>query len=145
MSSPAPPRPIVKPLEAEPSRISPQTRFIGYCEVHDVATALQSAQHLEVNALRFEAGARSRPHRHNRDQIILFTDGPGFVAVDGSDDQPVQAGEFVMLPAGVPHMHGAPASGPAVHISIMVRDHDSDFDCPIPAVWESFREGRPAE
>jgi quercetin dioxygenase-like cupin family protein len=127
----------VRPLEAEPSRKS--ASFIGDHDVHDVATALGSTEHLEVNALHFEPGSRSKPHMHNRDQILYFTEGPGFVAVDGGDDQLVEAGEFVMLPAGIPHMHGAPASGPAAHLSIMPRDHDNDFACPIPPQWERYR------
>lgn len=137
-------RPTVKPLEAEPSRVSPNSRFIGRCEVHPVADHLGASDKVEINGLRFEPGARSRPHTHNGDQFIFFTEGPGIIAVDGGEDQLIQAGEFVMLAANAPHMHGAPETNPAAHLSIMAQGHDSDFDCPIPAQWGRYREGRDA-
>jgi quercetin dioxygenase-like cupin family protein len=132
-------RPTVKPWEAEPSRISPPERFIGHSRVHKVAEALETPEHLEFNALYFDPGARSRPHTHDRDQILFFTEGPGIVAVDGGEDQLIQAGESVMLPAGVPHMHGAPSSNPAAHLSIMPAGHDNDFQCAVDTSWQRFR------
>jgi quercetin dioxygenase-like cupin family protein len=139
MSDDSTTRPTVAPLEAEPSRISPASRFIGFCRVHQVADAL-GASGVEVNGLYFEAGARSRPHRHNMDQVLYFLQGPGIVAVDGGEDQLVAAEETVMLPAGVWHMHGAPAGNAAAHLSIMPAGHDNDFVSPVPEGWQRFRE-----
>ena len=96
---------------------------------------------LLVNVLVFEPGVRSRPHTHSYDQLLYYVSGTGVVAVDGGEDQIVQAGEFVLLPAGVVHMHGAADDSPACHISMM-RDVDNDFDPPLPAGWEKWR--RPA-
>ena len=92
-----------------------------------------------VNYLFFEPGVRSRPHTHSHDQILFYVAGRGVVAMDGGEDQIVEAGEFVLLPADIPHMHGATDDGPAAHISLM-RDVDMDFDCPIPDSWKKWRE-----
>ena len=92
-----------------------------------------------INYLFFEPGVRSRPHTHSHDQILFYVTGRGVVAMDGGEDQIVEAGEFVLLPANIPHMHGATDDGPAAHISLMT-DVDMDFDCPIPESWASWRE-----
>jgi quercetin dioxygenase-like cupin family protein len=116
-------------------------KHIGGPEVHWMSREL-GAQTLIANMLYFDAGARSRPHTHDTDQIVIFTEGPGMIAVDGGADQLIDAGVWVRLPAGVPHMHGAPDSGPAAHISLMPNGHVNDFECPVPAHWERFRDGR---
>src|SRR5579863_252436 len=72
----------------------------------------------QVNVVSFEADTRSRPHVHTTDQVLYYVSGTGVVALAGGADQRVEAGEFVLLPAGVVHLHGASADGPAVHISI---------------------------
>jgi quercetin dioxygenase-like cupin family protein len=93
---------------------------------------------MQVNVLHFEAGSRSKPHSHSRDQLLYYVAGRGVVAVDGGEDQFVEAGEFALLPAGVAHMHGAADEGPAVHISIMDQV-DNDLACQIPDAWRSWR------
>jgi quercetin dioxygenase-like cupin family protein len=135
-------RPTVRPLDAEPWHTSGGDKFIGRTDVHHIADHLGAADRLEINGLSFEPGARSRPHSHDYDQVLYFFEGPGIVAVDGGEDQLIQPGEFVMLPANTPHMHGAPHTNPAAHVSIMAQGHSNDFDCPIPAQWEQYRAGR---
>jgi quercetin dioxygenase-like cupin family protein len=106
--------------------------------VRRIQQALGTDQ-VEINAVFFEAGSRSRPHSHTRDQILYYAQGTGVVALAGSGDQRVEVGEFVLLPGGVPHMHGATDDGPAMHISIM-REVDMDFNCPIPPAWQRWRD-----
>ena len=109
--------------------------------VRRIQDALGTEQ-LQVNAVFFQAGSRSRPHSHSYDQVLHYVHGTGVVAVDGGADQRVETGEFVLLPGGLPHMHGATDDGPAAHISIM-RDVDLDWDCPIPKEWQHWRDPSP--
>ena len=118
-----------------PEHLGPQ--FSGAPVVRLAAAALGTDQ-VDVNAVYFEAGGRNQPHAHTHDQILLYLEGRGVVALDGGDDQIVEAGEIVLLPGGVPHMHGATADGPAMHLSIM-RDTDVDWECPIPDSWSKWR------
>jgi quercetin dioxygenase-like cupin family protein len=134
------PRPEVSPADAEPSRIAPMSMFTGHTVVREVSKAL-GTEGLQVNAVHFDPGVRSRPHAHDRDQVLVFPDGPGLIAVDGGEDQLVAPGAFVMLPANTAHMHGAPEGQPAMHISLMPTVHANFFDCEIPAHWQRWREG----
>jgi quercetin dioxygenase-like cupin family protein len=130
---------IVDPAEVVariPAEVS-APRWVGTpADVRRVNEAL-GTDAIHINAVYLDAGVRSRPHTHSFDQILLYTSGRGVIA-GGGEDQQVETGDFVMLPAGVPHMHGATDDGPACHISLM-RDVDMDFDCPIPESWTQWR------
>jgi quercetin dioxygenase-like cupin family protein len=131
---------IVDPTTVEehvPTHLSAQ-RWVGApADVRRVNEAL-GTDALHINAVYLEPGARSRPHSHSFDQVLLYVSGTGVVAVDGGEDERVETGHFVLLPAGVAHMHGATGDGPACHMSLM-RDVDMDFDCPIPESWAQWR------
>lgn len=131
---------IVRPEDVEqrvPANLSAQ-RWVGSpADVRRVNEAL-GTDALHINAVYLDAGSRSRPHTHSYDQVLLYVSGAGVVAVDGEDDVRVECGEFVLLPAGVVHMHGATDDGPACHISLM-RDVDMDFDCTVPEAWARWR------
>jgi quercetin dioxygenase-like cupin family protein len=132
------PQITVHPHLAEPLRMASPDYFTGRAEIRTVSAAL-GPEWIQVNALYFDPGVRARPHTHDKDQVLYFIEGPGIIALDGGEDQLVEEGAFVMLPAGVAHMHGAPDSGPAAHISLMPAGHANDFACPIDAAWAGFR------
>ncbi len=112
-------------------------RWTARADVHQVHAAL-GCDELLLNVVYLETGARSRPHSHSYEQVLLYLSGTGVVAVGGGEDQRVETMEFVLLPAGVAHMHGAGDDGPACHLSIM-REVDMDFSCPIPSHWTRWR------
>ena len=131
---------IVRSLDVEeriPMDVS-ATRWTQAADVRRVNEAL-GTDAVKINAVFLEPGARSLPHSHSYDQILLYVSGTGVVAQDGGPDQRVETGAFALLRAGLPHMHGATDDGPACHISLM-RDSDMDFDCPIPSHWQHWRE-----
>jgi quercetin dioxygenase-like cupin family protein len=131
---------IVDPKTVEervPTHLSVQRWAGAPADVRRVNEAL-GTDALHINAVYLEAGARSRPHSHSFDQVLLYVSGTGVVAIDGGPDERVATGDFVLLPAGIAHMHGATEDGPACHISLM-RDVDMDFDCPIPEAWAHWR------
>lgn len=122
-------------------------RFAGHATIHHIARALGTGE-VRVNVLFFDAGARTRPHAHPYDQLLYYTQGVGVVAQDGGEDQRIEEGEFVLLPAGRVHMHGAASDGPAVHISIMCQsdnaaDHNrpvSNWNMSVPEAWRRWRQ-----
>ena len=86
--------------------------------LQQVLTSPESSPDLEVRAVFFARGARSRWHRHPSPQILLVLSGVGLV---GSDDneQEVRPGEVITFPAQTWHWHGASASAEMHMLSIM--------------------------
>lgn len=72
---------------------------------------------VELLAVYFSAGARTRPHIHERDQALHFIEGQGIVATAGEKVH-TSAGDIVTVPAGLWHWHGASRDAAATHISI---------------------------
>jgi quercetin dioxygenase-like cupin family protein len=127
---------IVDPDKAE-SRPAGGRSLIGTGKVVPLYTALGTSE-VKLNAVYLDPGARFRPHWHPFDQILFYAYGTGVVAIDGGEDMIVPEGNYVVLPASTPHMHGCTDAGPALQLSIM-RDTQTDFDgCPVPDAWKKW-------
>lgn len=84
------------------------------------------SRELRVILARFEAGGRNLPHTHSFDQALLITDGQGILATD-EEEHRVAAGDFVLVPAGERHWHGATDSTEMTHLAFGIPG-TSDFD-----------------
>ena len=93
---------------------------------------------VEVLAVFVPAGARTRPHTHPTDQVLQVVEGEGIVATDG-ERRLVRAGDFVIMPAGVWHWHGATDRSPMCHLSIKPPGQ-TDWTAPW-RDWETYMEG----
>jgi quercetin dioxygenase-like cupin family protein len=120
-------------------RRSAPSRWIGTGRNFLLSRALGTDE-LDFNVLELEPGARTRPHTHTADQLIHQLRGVGIVALDGGPDERIEEGQYVLLPAGVPHMHGAAEDGPAVFFTALRGGFDTAFDCPIAPAWARFRD-----
>ena len=85
------------------------------CELPDVGS----------KAVHFEAGARTRPHRHTRGQHIVVVSGTGVVA-DEEQVRVVRVGDVVSSPPGAWHWHGATPTSAMSHVT--VEDPGLDLD-----------------
>ena len=85
------------------------------CELPDVGS----------KAVHFEAGARTRPHRHTQGQHIVVVSGVGVVA-DETQVKVVRAGDVVSSPPGAWHWHGATPTTAMSHVT--VEDPGLDLD-----------------
>ncbi len=56
---------------------------------------------------RYEAGARSYWHVHEGSLVLLIEQGKGRVQIKGQAIREFGPGEPILLPANVPHWHGA--------------------------------------
>ncbi len=65
----------------------------------------------------FEAGARTKFHKHTGDQILIITEGTGSVGTD-NETLTVVEGDVILIPAGENHFHGAPDATSMGHITI---------------------------
>ena len=77
---------------------------------------------ISFGIVQFAAGARAKPHRHTSDQLLYVVAGIGKVGA-GDEEHVITAGDFVRIPAGEDHWHGAGDTGsPMSHITIQLND-----------------------
>jgi quercetin dioxygenase-like cupin family protein len=90
--------------------------FDGNVRTHMLVGTEQS-QELELLAVYFDAGARTRPHTHEKDQVLHFVQGKGIVATE-TEKRICSVGDIVTVPGGTWHWHGATRDQAMCHISI---------------------------
>jgi quercetin dioxygenase-like cupin family protein len=66
----------------------------------------------------FEAGARSAWHTHPFGQILIVTEGTGWIQQWGAPIEEIRKGDVIWIPAGVKHWHGATQNTAMTHIAI---------------------------
>ena len=76
-----------------------------------------SESDLSVNYIHFEEGIHNKLHTHSNDQILIVTEGKGFVATE-SEKAELEEGDIVHVKALEPHSHGAQPQEKFTHISI---------------------------
>lgn len=93
------------------------------------------AANLRVSSVTFLDGAHNVPHRHSCDQVLIVTEGHGFLATE-YETREVAKGDVVVIPAGQLHWHGAAAGASMTHLSV-VTPHETEFaPQPAPAAIE---------
>jgi quercetin dioxygenase-like cupin family protein len=68
----------------------------------------------------FDAGSRTKFHKHSGDQILIITEGTGSVGTD-NETLTVVEGDVILIPAGENHFHGAPDATSMAHITIQTK------------------------
>jgi len=89
---------------------------------------------LEVLAVFFHDGARTMPHVHPVDQLLVVVDGRCIVATEHERIE-IDEGQTAIVPKGEWHWHGAVAHSDACHLSIK-KPGETDWNQPL----KNFRE-----
>jgi quercetin dioxygenase-like cupin family protein len=71
-----------------------------------------------VDRVQFAPGARTRWHRHPLGQVLVVTDGTGYVQRRGGPAQLIRPGDTVRVAAGEWHWHGATDTTSMTHLAI---------------------------
>ncbi len=126
-----PPLTIVRDLRAarQPSTASWFEGTVHELELHDPGESGASA----IWAVWFDAGSRAKPHVHSFDQTLHVVEGEGILATRDTR-QRLQVGDWVTIPKGVWHWHGATPDEGLCHVTIQqpgptdwdVERHDFD-------------------
>jgi len=66
----------------------------------------------------FEAGARSRWHRHPHGQLLIVTSGQGWTQIEGEPVREMNPGDVIWTPPGVSHWHGGTRSSGLTHVAV---------------------------
>jgi len=90
--------------------------FDGEVNVQSLV-GIDDSSEVELLAVFFDAGARTRPHIHEKDQILYFIQGKGIVATE-TEKHFVSQGDVATIPARTWHWHGATRGMATCHISI---------------------------
>ncbi|MEV4058184.1 cupin domain-containing protein [Amycolatopsis sp. NPDC049688] len=76
------------------------------------------ASRTRVDRVQFAPGARTRWHRHPLGQVLVVTEGTGYVQRRGGPAQLIRPGDTVRVDAGEWHWHGATDTTPMTHLAI---------------------------
>ena len=87
-----------------------------------VITPLVKNEGIPCNAAKvtFEPGARTNWHTHPVGQILIVTDGSGYVQKTGETVQQLNPGDVVTILADEEHWHGAKPDSNLIHIAIQM-------------------------
>ena len=91
-------------------------RFTGTVRVQSLFDAKEPTRS-SGGQVRFQPGARSAWHTHPLGQVLIVTDGVGWVQQWGGPVQVIRKGDVVWIPAGVKHWHGATPTTTMTHIA----------------------------
>lgn len=90
--------------------------FTGSVRVQSLFDAKEPARS-SGGQVTFQPGARSAWHTHPLGQVLIVTDGVGWVQQWGGPVQVIRKGDVVWIPAGVKNWHGATPTTTMTHIA----------------------------
>jgi quercetin dioxygenase-like cupin family protein len=97
---------------ADPTRFTGAVQRTDYIEPADAAA-------LAGSRFRYQPGARSHWHVHEREQAIIAVEGRGLVAWEGLDaPHLLVAGDWWHVEPGVRHWHGATPDSVFAHLAV---------------------------
>jgi quercetin dioxygenase-like cupin family protein len=95
-------------------------RFTGSVRIQTLFDAKEPARS-SGGKVTFQPGARSAWHTHPLGQILLVTEGVGWIQQWDGPVQVIRKGDVVWTPAGVKHWHGATPTTTMTHIALQER------------------------
>jgi quercetin dioxygenase-like cupin family protein len=97
------------------ARVNRPEAFDG--EVYMQPLHPDDGEQLEVLAVFFSPGGRTRPHYHPTVQVLHVVEGEGLL-VTLDEKRTISTGDVAFIPAGTWHWHGATRTTPMTHLSI---------------------------
>ncbi len=107
----------ITPAGTLPTTLGAAQNFNGHVAV-DIKSAGGSGKHGSVGMVDFAPGARTAWHTHPVGQLLIVTDGKGWVQEDGQPRREIKTGDVVWIEAGVKHWHGAAQTNGMRHLAI---------------------------
>ena len=103
-------------LDASFEAFPADVRFMGTVAGRHLAPAEDPLLHAYL--VRFEAGSRTAWHAHERGQLLICTEGSGFVGSRDGRLIALRPGVAVWTDPGEDHWHGAAESGSMTHVAV---------------------------
>jgi len=128
---------IVRPRRSQAPPAKTPQNFDGTVHVQPLRQSGDSTM-VDLVAVFFDPGARTRPHIHKSDQVLYVVEGEGIVASE-RERRLIRPGDLVIIPAGEWHWHGATTTSPMCHLSTRPAGA-TDWDPPV-RDWTTYMEG----
>ncbi len=96
---------------------APAEHFIGSVAIEPVFSPHDPSR-ASGGKVTFQPGARSAWRTHPLGQILIVTDGTGWIQQWGGPIEEIRKGDVIWIPAGVKHWHGATPNTVMTHIAI---------------------------
>lgn len=77
-----------------------------------------------INTVTFAPGARTHWHSHERGQILVVLAGYGLICTAGEAPEEIRAGDWIWIPPGERHWHGASPGTFLSHTAISLGSTD---------------------
>ena len=90
--------------------------------------------------MTFAPGARSAWHTHPFGQILIVTEGEGWIQQWGGPIQEIRKGDVIWIPPGVKHWHGAAPTTSMTHIAIQEQLNGKAVDWLEKVTVEQYRK-----
>lgn len=107
----------VTPQSAQKVIVGTPNHFTGSARVQSLFDA-KAPSHGTGGIVTFQPGARSVWHTHPIGQVLIVTEGEGWVQAWGGPVQVMRKGDVIWIPAGVKHWHGASPTSSVTHIAL---------------------------
>ncbi|MFY4257941.1 (R)-mandelonitrile lyase [Achromobacter xylosoxidans] len=107
----------ITPNGTNPSSVGDKKYFSGHAVVNPLYPATAES-HATFGEVAFAPGARTAWHTHPAGQMLIVTDGKGWVQQEGEARRVINPGDVVWIPAGVKHWHGATDKTSMSHIAV---------------------------
>lgn len=98
----------------------------------------KDATAVDLVAVFFDPGARTRPHVHKSEQVLYVVEGEGVVATE-RERRLIRPGDIVIVQAGEWHWHGATKTSAMGHLSTRPAGA-TEWEIPI-RDWATYMDG----
>lgn len=102
------------PKTPAPSR--PDQKMFTSLDMRD-ADLVSDSKDFCVGIVHYGKGVRNKWHTHDSDQLLIVTDGEGFMATE-KEERVIKTGDFVFSPAGEKHRHGGSKNSAISHVFV---------------------------
>lgn len=106
---------IIRHANTEHRRPGKASNFTGEAVGDSILPATDG---VIINTVTFAPGARTHWHSHESGQILYVVSGYGLICTAGETPEPLRAGDWVWIPAGETHWHGAGPDAFLTHTAI---------------------------
>ena len=119
---------------------APATNFTGTVWLNPLAE--DTLSHWSIAKVTFDAGAHSKWHTHPGNQILVITEGTGYLKEKGKPIQVLHKGDLVNIAPGVEHWHGATPDSAFVQVVINPNIQKGVITWLSPVTEQEYKSGK---